>query len=103
MCPSCSSAICSRTGAIILHGPHQTAQKSTTVGRSALSTMLSKVSSVTVIGFAMSQCLLDSLDRIRFGRRSVHAGKRKPGKDELQYSAHALLSQGVFYRSQAIL
>ena len=32
-CPSCSAAISSSTGAIILHGPHHSAQKSTSTGR----------------------------------------------------------------------
>src|SRR4051794_31471261 len=41
------AASSSSAGAIALHGPHHGAQKSTTTGRRALSTSLSKVSSVT--------------------------------------------------------
>src|SRR5690606_8780032 len=40
--------ISSRAGAIILQGPHHSAQKSTTTGRSALRTSLSKLASVTL-------------------------------------------------------
>src|ERR1035437_8741896 len=49
--PSFSPAISSRTGAIILHGPHQVAQKSTSTGVSDLRTSESKVRSVVVNGF----------------------------------------------------
>src|SRR3712207_8657948 len=44
----CSEAISSRTGATILHGPHHSAQKSTSTGLSLPSTSSAKVASVTV-------------------------------------------------------
>src|SRR5882757_9230064 len=44
----CSAAISSSTGATILHGPHQVAQKSTRTGFSLVSTSSAKVLSVTV-------------------------------------------------------
>src|SRR3954453_8051802 len=48
----CSPAISSRTGATILHGPHHSAQKSTSTGLSLCSTSLAKVASVTVLVLA---------------------------------------------------
>src|SRR5210317_526179 len=45
--PSMSVDSSSRTGPIILHGPHHSAQKSTTTGTSDLMTSASKVASVT--------------------------------------------------------
>src|SRR3954463_7831104 len=45
----CSAAISSRTGATILHGPHHSAQKSTSTGLSLPSTSSAKVASVTVL------------------------------------------------------
>src|SRR6266540_6909670 len=45
--PLCSSAISSSTGEIILHGPHHSAQKSTSTGVLDWSTWLSNVASVT--------------------------------------------------------
>src|SRR4051794_38986202 len=48
--PAYSSAICSSTGAIVLQGPHQSAQKSTRTGVSLARTCSSKVASVTVMG-----------------------------------------------------
>src|SRR5215218_2203665 len=44
----CSEAISSSTGATILHGPHHSAQKSTSTGLSLPSTSSAKVASVTV-------------------------------------------------------
>src|SRR3954452_4312981 len=44
-----SPAISSRAGAIILHGPHHSAQKSTRTGRSAPRTSEAKLWSVTVL------------------------------------------------------
>src|SRR5882757_3923973 len=41
--PSSEPAISSSAGAIILHGPHHSAQKSTTTGSADFSTSLSKV------------------------------------------------------------
>src|SRR6476659_1610507 len=51
--PSYSAASWSRIGAIIRHGPHQVAQKSTTVSFSCFSTSDSKSASVTVTAFDM--------------------------------------------------
>src|SRR3954469_26006626 len=45
----CSAAISSRTGATILHGPHHSAQKSTSTGLSLPSTSSAKLASVTVL------------------------------------------------------
>src|SRR5699024_1364817 len=44
--------ISSSTGATILHGPHQVAQKSTSTGVGAPSTTSAKVASVTAVGVA---------------------------------------------------
>src|SRR3954447_25501834 len=44
----CSAAISSSTGATILHGPHHSAQKSTSTGLSLPSTSVAKLASVTV-------------------------------------------------------
>src|SRR5438477_11091571 len=49
--PSMSSARSLRNGAIILHGPHHSAQKSTSTGSLALSTTASKLLSLTAVGF----------------------------------------------------
>src|SRR3954469_9426556 len=48
----CSPAISSSTGATILHGPHHSAQKSTSTGLSLCSTSLANVASVTVLVLA---------------------------------------------------
>src|SRR5919204_5136097 len=45
--PWCSAAISSSTGEIILHGPHHSAQKSTSTGVLDWSTSVSNVASVT--------------------------------------------------------
>src|SRR5690606_3804610 len=45
--PAYSSASSSRTGAIILQGPHQVAQKSTSTGPEAFRTSSSKLASLT--------------------------------------------------------
>src|SRR3954468_16806461 len=55
----CSAAISSSTGATILHGPHHSAQKSTSTGLALPSTSLAKLASVTVLVLpAMSLSLL---------------------------------------------
>ena len=46
--PACSEAISSSTGAIILHGPHHSAQKSTSTGTSEDLTCSSKLASLRV-------------------------------------------------------
>src|ERR1051326_5804084 len=59
--PSYSSASSSRRGAIILHGPHHSAQKSTSTGVLALVTSVSKVASdnCDILAFAIRCALLD--------------------------------------------
>ena|SRR5690554_4345434 len=52
--PANSDASSSIMGAIIRHGPHHAAQKSTRTGSSALMTSFTKLLSVTVTGFAIS-------------------------------------------------
>src|SRR3954467_11515727 len=49
--PSISVASSSRNGAIILHGPHHSGQKSTRTGSLARSTTSSKLPSLTAVGF----------------------------------------------------
>src|SRR5438128_7461397 len=46
--PTIAPAISSSAGAIILHGPHHSAQKSTTTGSAAFSTSVSNVASDTL-------------------------------------------------------
>ena len=48
--PSLSFAISSRTGAIILQGPHHEAQKSTRTGTGDLRTAFSKLASLMLMG-----------------------------------------------------
>ena len=48
-CPSSSSLISSSAGPIILHGPHHSAQKSTSTGVSLPVTSLAKLWSVIVL------------------------------------------------------
>ena len=53
--PACSFAISSNTGASILHGPHHSAQKSTSTGCVDWRTSLSKlVSLISMIVFIIS-------------------------------------------------
>ncbi len=66
------AAACSYAGAIIRHGPHQGAQKSTTNGRSFPATWRSKVARVTSNGCWGRSC---SLQRPHFGSSS----RRAPG------------------------
>src|SRR6266699_935591 len=56
--PSFSCAICSTMGAIILHGPHHVAQKSTNTTPWVLSTSFLKVASVKTTGFDIVMLLL---------------------------------------------
>ena len=48
--PAFSRAISSSSGAIILHGPHQGAQKSTSTGTGDWTTARSKLSSLMLMG-----------------------------------------------------
>src|ERR1039458_10794428 len=71
--PTFSSASSSSSGAIILHGPHQVAQKSTNTGVADLLTSCSKLSveRVTMCSFAMDilRLVSETLDatRVCFG------------------------------------
>jgi hypothetical protein len=47
--PACSVAISASTGAIALHGPHHSAQKSTKIGKSELPIVSSKFADVSVV------------------------------------------------------
>src|SRR5262245_36456545 len=76
--PTFSLAISSSTGATILHGPHQVAQKSTSTGVLLDSTSSENVSSVTatvedvsVIGVLQSDRCCYRLWRKRFQRASA--------------------------------
>src|SRR3989338_897791 len=68
--PSYSFAISSTAGAIILHGPHHTAQKSTNTGLSDFRTSVSKFASVTSTGFIRSPCR-SSLQPHRTGAKQL--------------------------------
>src|SRR5579862_7400882 len=61
--PACSAAISSRTGAIILHGPHHSAQKSTSTGTSAALTCSSNVlsSRATIVSLISTSRFLREL------------------------------------------
>src|SRR5690242_10166504 len=61
--PLFSAATCSRIGAIIRHGPHHSAQKSTSTGSVLFRTSCSKDWSVTWVMFA----LMENLGRKTFG------------------------------------
>src|SRR5690606_1413956 len=76
--PSYSLASSSTIGAIILHGPHHSAQKSTSTSSFASSTSDSNVSSVTANGFAILLLLLsldefDSAHKTWLGRRILRS------------------------------
>src|SRR4051812_10557854 len=58
---ACSAAISSSTGATILHGPHHSAQKSTSTGLSLPRTSLAKLASVTVTVLPAMKCSLSLL------------------------------------------
>src|SRR5262245_5585870 len=60
----CSSASSSRTGAIILQGPHHSAQKSTSTGLSELPMVSSKVWSVSFTMSATGAVLSGRVDRV---------------------------------------
>src|SRR3712207_2024642 len=73
----CSEAISSSTGATILHGPHHSAQKSTSTGLSLPSTSSEKVASVTVTVLpAMGMCPLEVCGCTRLNRPG---GRSLPG------------------------
>src|SRR5690606_30234560 len=67
-----SAASSSRNGAIILHGPHHSAQKSTTTGTGDLSTSASNESSLVVMTVMLvtpRRWIRPSAARVRVGRR----------------------------------
>src|SRR4029078_1278097 len=71
-CPAFSPAISSSTGAIILHGPHQVAQKSTSTGVLLDSTSLENESSVTTtVAFPAVVSLMGVTPNVR-GSRFLH-------------------------------
>src|SRR4051794_12212041 len=74
--PDCSLAISSRAGAIILHGPHHSAQKSTTTGVSALPTLSSKVASERV---TMCSATAAVLSGVRSAGSLLTGATRSPG------------------------
>src|SRR6266508_1064924 len=83
---SCSPAISSRTGATILHGPHHSAQKSTSTALSDWRTSISNVESVTVVALlifvmrwgASSPSHLHLLERRKLGAAARRAtGSRR--------------------------
>src|SRR5664280_1351644 len=69
----CSTASSSRIGAIILHGPHHSAQKSTRIGFSDDPTTSSNVASVSVVIWLL---IPTSTKDARHERRSVHLSDR---------------------------
>src|SRR5271157_4546747 len=72
--PACSVAISSSKGAIILHGPHHSAQKSTRTGWLDWTTSLSKlVSLISMAGFIFHPHRLIVLNPVSDGRR-IQAG-----------------------------
>ena len=69
-------AACSKIGAIILHGPHHSAQKSTTTGRVVFRTNFGKVLSFSLTGFPWKSCFphfphLGSLESFSFANLFV--------------------------------
>ena len=69
---SSSAAACSKAGAIILHGPHHGAQKSTTTGISFLPMCLEKLSARNSSGWAANKSWL------HFPQRSASTMRRNP-------------------------
>src|SRR5450631_140327 len=96
--PASSSEIWSSAGAICLHGPHHSAQKSTRTGPSAFSTDCSKVSSVT--GTVLIEQLPRAADRrralrlahvVKAGGTSTRCGHLVQGpKQEIFWDRHEL-------------
>src|SRR5260370_15339552 len=69
---SMSVARSSRKGAIILHGPHHSAQKSTRTGSVARSTTLSKLPSLTAVGFIEIS--------FRYSDADIRGGQKPPSR-----------------------
>src|SRR5690606_40983296 len=67
--PAYWSASSSRAGAIILHGPHQGAQKSTSTGSADCSTVASKSASLAWMTCSLTERLLE------WGRRAGEGGR----------------------------
>src|SRR3954471_1573313 len=76
---ACSAAISSRTGATILHGPHHSAQKSTSTGLSLPRTSVANVASVTVLVLPAMVVLPVGLCSKGVGRRTGGAVGLCPG------------------------
>src|ERR1700744_2224468 len=71
--PCRSVARSSRNGATILHGPHHSAQKSTRTGSLECSTRLSKLPSLTAVGFI-------GIPFLRMGGTLGEPQKRRQGR-----------------------
>src|SRR5687767_5504272 len=78
---ACSPAISSSTGATILHGPHHSAQKSTSTGLSLCRTSVANVASVTVLVLAPTAVLLGSMSlrSVEQAGRTFYADGGGPG------------------------
>src|SRR5487761_821702 len=76
--PANSSASSSSAGAIILQGPHHSAQKSTSTGPGAPSTSVAKLVSVTGLVFALIAGLVVA-DRAGMARGRWLGGRRPCG------------------------
>src|SRR6266404_2364345 len=81
--PAILAAISSRVGAMLLHGPHHSAQKSTRTGPGARSTSASNELSVTLvgfIGFSLTRCRgAPTLTTARVRQRLGYARKPRQG------------------------
>src|SRR5438876_12135757 len=74
--PTFSRAISSSSGAIILHGPHHSAQKSTITGLSCCVTSRSKLDSLRIITVELSMVLR---------KVSPNLNNQNQGRDAKQY------------------
>src|SRR5580765_6804250 len=83
--PAMSAASSSRNGAIILQGPHHSAQKSTRTGSLEPSTAVSKLLSLTAVGFIANPSAHCWADIRGAGKRSSRQVPREPvGADRHQ-------------------
>src|SRR3954462_8327811 len=89
-----SDAIWSTTGAIAWHGPHHSAQKSTSTGWPAPSTSLSKVCSVTLSGIRSFLPQVSDCPNARAGT-GVPARYDRPDETDLHAAAECARSPGA--------
>src|SRR5436305_2057250 len=75
-----SRAISSRSGAIILHGPHHSAQKSTSTGCALLVTSLSKFASLIVTATEFSMNVLRKISPKLNDKSQRRNAKQRPAK-----------------------